>query len=120
MAELLKFPTQPRSHHAGRIYQVNKFAKNGGILTSQSITARNDTDAKRIARGLRDEHRTEVWSTNRFVAQFGPLSIPVATWIKALEKRQTIDLWKLGPKTNTVPLPTKGTASRAVKNIGCD
>lgn len=92
MAELLKFPTRPRSRHARRIYQVHEFAKNGGVLNSRSITARNNSDARRLAEGLSDEHRIELWSTNRFVAQFGPLDAPMATWIKLLEDRPTIDL----------------------------
>ncbi|MHB2206606.1 hypothetical protein [Methylobacterium sp. CM6257] len=92
MAELLKFPARPRSRHARRIYQVHEFAKDGGVLTSRSITARNDTDAKRLALGLTDEHRIELWSTSRFVAQFGPPGTPVATWIKSLEDQPVIDL----------------------------
>jgi hypothetical protein len=91
MAELLEFSTRPRSRHARRIYQVHEFAKNGGVLTSGSITARNDADARRLAMGLTDEHWIELWASSRFVAQFGPLDTPMATWIKLLEDRPTID-----------------------------
>ena len=85
MADLLQFPAQPRSRHARRAYQIHKFAADGSVLTSRTITARNDSDAKQQASEFIVEHRIELWSANRFIAQFGSSDAPIAAWIKSLE-----------------------------------
>lgn len=85
MADLLQFPTKPDARLVERKYQVHKFAVNGGVLTSRTITARNDSDAKNQASKLTDGHRIELWFDNRFIAQFGMSGVPIAAWIKLLE-----------------------------------
>lgn len=87
MAVLTQFPARPRSRHARRAYQVNKFATDGGMLSSRTITARNDADAMRQAPGLAHQHRVELWSTGRFVAQFGPPAGAIAIAIRMLNDR---------------------------------
>ncbi|MHC2106976.1 hypothetical protein FV242_26505 [Methylobacterium sp. WL64] len=90
MADLLQYPTQPRSRHARRAYQVRKFAADGGMKTSRTITARNDADATRQALDLADQHGAELWSASRLVGQFGLLDDPTAISIKMLADRSTI------------------------------
>ena len=90
MADLLQFSVRPRSRHARRAYQVHKFAVDGGVLTTRTITARNDADASRQAFDLANQHRVELWSTSRLVAQFGLLDDPIAISIRLLADRSTL------------------------------
>ena len=91
MADLLQFSVRPRSRHARRAYQVHKFAVDGGVLTTRTITARNDADASRQALDLADQYRVELWSTSRLVGHFGRLDDPTAISIRLLTGRSTLD-----------------------------
>ena len=90
MAALLQFSPRPRSRHARRAYQIQKFAVDGGGRTTRTITARNDADASRQALDLADQQRVELWSTSRLVARFGPPDDPVAISIRLLADQSTI------------------------------
>ncbi|WP_342108758.1 hypothetical protein [Methylobacterium sp. SI9] len=89
MADLLKFPTNPRSRHARRAYQVHRFDRSGGASASRIITARDDTDAQRQAAGLAAGDRVELWAGKRLVAVFGAFGGPVATSIRLLADQPT-------------------------------
>ncbi len=91
MADLIPFPSRSPSKGSRRAYQVHRLAQSGGVLTSRNITARDDTDAKRKAVRLSAGHRAELWASNRLVAEFGSFVSPIATWIKLLEERTTLD-----------------------------
>ncbi|WP_144768863.1 hypothetical protein [Methylobacterium dankookense] len=85
MADLLQFPVQPCVQSVGRTYQIHKFAVNGIVLTSRTVTASNDSDAKKQASKLAGGQRIELWFDNRFVAQFGSSDVPIAAWIRLLD-----------------------------------
>jgi hypothetical protein len=87
VADLIAFPAQPRSRHARRAYQVHRLAPSGGVVTTCIITARNDGDAQRQAKGLTAGHRTELWASNRLVAVLGAFDFPIATTIRMLAER---------------------------------
>jgi hypothetical protein len=91
MADLISFPSRSHSQNTRRAYQVHRLAQSGGVLTSCSISARDDGDAKRQAKRLSVGHRAELWASNRLVAEFGSFRSPIATWIKLLEERPVID-----------------------------
>ncbi len=91
MADLLKFPANLRPRHVRRAYQVHRFVKSGGVLTSCIITARDDSDAKRQAAGLTAGNRTELWASNRLVAVFGAFENPIASAIRLHAERPTAE-----------------------------
>jgi hypothetical protein len=55
-----------------------------GVLTTRTITARNDADASRQAFDLANQHRVELWSASRLVAHLRPLDNPIALSIMLL------------------------------------
>ena len=84
MADLIKFPAKPRSRHAPRAYQVHRLAPSGGVVATSIITARDDGDAKRQAKGLIAGHHAELWAGSRLVTVLGAFDFPIATAIRAL------------------------------------
>jgi hypothetical protein len=87
MADLITFPANPRSRHARRAYQVHRLAPSGGVIATSIITARDDGDAKRQAKGLIAGHHAELWAGGRLVAVLGAFTF--ATAIRVLGDQPT-------------------------------
>lgn len=91
MADLITFPAKPRARHARRAYQVHRLAPSGGVATTCIITARDDGDAQRQAKGLIAGHRAELWASNRLVAVLGAFDFPIATAVRLIADQPTTE-----------------------------
>lgn len=84
MADLIPFPV--RRPQAATAYQLHRFAPDGGTLSTLLILARDDTAARRQARGLAEGFRVELWSNGRFLDRFfTQVDWPVAASIRLLK-----------------------------------
>lgn len=91
MADVVSFPTDRRSSCSMSSYRAYRFAQDGRVRATILIEADTDAEAEERALHLSDGDRIELWSRARFVAHFGPLDGPVASSVRLLEDKPTME-----------------------------